>query len=77
MMSDRHKTSVFQDVIETVERFSLEDREILLDILKKRLVEQRRLQLVREIAEVRQDYKEGKIQFGTVDDFLAALDEEL
>lgn len=74
-MSDRHKTSAFQEAIETVEQFSLEDREILLDLLKKRLVEQRRQQLVQEISEVRQDYQDGKIQFGTIDNFLAALDE--
>ncbi|MBO1352191.1 MAG: hypothetical protein EBE86_034715 [Hormoscilla sp. GUM202] len=75
-MSTDHKSSGFQEVIEAVETFSLEDREILLDILKKRLSEERRKQLGQEIAEVRQDYREGKVQFGTVDDFLAALDED-
>ena len=75
-MSHSHKYSGFQEVIEVVETFSLEDREILLDILKKRFSEERRKQLGQEIAEVRQDYQEGKVQFGTVDDFLAALDED-
>ncbi|MBO1350615.1 MAG: hypothetical protein EBE86_026015 [Hormoscilla sp. GUM202] len=75
-MSDRHKYSGFQEVIEAVETFSLEERGILLDILKKRLSEERRKQLGQEIAEVRQDYQEGKVQFGTVDDFLAALDKD-
>ncbi|MBC6474813.1 MAG: hypothetical protein GDA48_20060 [Hormoscilla sp. GM102CHS1] len=75
-MSDRHKYSGFQEVIEAVETFSLEERVILLDILKKRLSEKRRKQLGQEIAEVRQDYQEGKVQFGTVDDFLAALDKD-
>lgn len=75
-MSNHPKTSTFQDVIETVEHFSLEDQEALLDILRKRLIEQRRLQLAQEAAEVRQDYQDGRVQFGTVDDFLAALDEE-
>ena len=53
----------------------LEDREILLDILQKRLSASRRSQLVSEVAEVRRDYAEGKVQFGSVDDFLAALDD--
>ncbi|MDJ0554801.1 MAG: hypothetical protein QNJ68_10230 [Microcoleaceae cyanobacterium MO_207.B10] len=73
-MNEYHQTSDFQEVIEKVEKFSLEDREILLDILKKRLSQERRRQLGEEIAEVRQDYQKGKVQFGSVDDFLADLD---
>ncbi|MEM1169612.1 MAG: hypothetical protein AAGJ08_11175 [Cyanobacteria bacterium P01_H01_bin.35] len=75
-MNEYHQTSDFQEVIEKVEKFSLEDREILLDILKKRLSQERRRQLGEEISEVRQDYKKGKVQFGTVDNFLADLDED-
>ncbi|MGD1698911.1 hypothetical protein [Dapis sp. BLCC M229] len=75
-MSEHYQTSNFQEVIEIVEKLSLDDREILLDILKKRLYQERRRQLGEEIAEVRQDYQKGKVQFGTVDDFLAALDED-
>jgi hypothetical protein len=73
-MSNVSQTSSFQQAIEAVEAMPLEDREILLDILKKRLYASRRSQLVTEFAEVRRDYAEGKVQFGSVDDFLAALD---
>ena len=73
-MSKVSQTSSFQKVIEAVEAMPLEDREILLDILQKRLCDSRRSQLVQEIAEVRRDYTEGKVTFGSVDDFLAALD---
>ena len=73
-MNQTPKTSKFQQVLETVEAMSLEDQEILLGILQKRLHASRRSQLVREIKEVRQDYAEGKVQFGSVDDFLQALD---
>ena len=75
-MSKVSQTSSFQKVIEAVEAMPLEDREILLDILQKRLYNSRRCQLVQEIAEVRQDYAEGKVNFGSVDDFLAALDDK-
>jgi glycerol kinase len=68
-------TSSFQQVIEAVESMPLEEREILLDILQKRLSASRRSQLVQEVAEVRRDYAEGKVKFGSVDDFLAALDD--
>ncbi|AFZ27602.1 hypothetical protein Cylst_5601 [Cylindrospermum stagnale PCC 7417] len=74
-MSNSSQTSSFQQVIEAVEAMALEDREILLDILQKRLYASRRSQLAGEVAEVRQDYAEGKVKFGSVDDFLAALDD--
>ncbi|WP_293080748.1 hypothetical protein [Okeania sp. SIO3B5] len=55
----------------------MQDREIILDILKNRLSQERRKQLGEEIAEVRQDYQKRKVKFGKVGDFLAALDEDL
>lgn len=74
-MSNVSRTLSFQQVIEDVEAMPLEDREILPDILHKRLCASRRSQLVREVAEVRRDYAEGQVKFGSVDDFLAALDD--
>jgi hypothetical protein len=70
------ETSAFQQVIELVESLSLEDREILLDILQKRLCQQRRADLSREIGEIRQEFAEGKVQFGSVDEFLEELDRQ-
>ncbi len=40
-----------------------------------RLSASRRSQLVQEVAELRQEYAEGKVKFGSVEDFLAALDD--
>ncbi|MDJ1174299.1 hypothetical protein [Roseofilum capinflatum] len=82
-MSQYFKTSAprlrsvttFQKVIEEIETFSLEDQEILLDILNKRLAEQKRSQLLKDVAEARLEYRMGNFQLGTVDEFLAALDE--
>ena len=62
-------------MLEAIESLTLDDREILLDIVQKRLHEQRRTQMYREIVEARQEYRDGKVTFGGVDDFLAALDQ--
>lgn len=75
-MPEVTRTSPFQQAIEAVENLSLEDQAMLLDILQKRLNQQRRAELVKEIAEVRKEYAEGNVHFGSVDDFLAELDEE-
>ena len=70
------KTSRFQQAIEAIEALSFDDREILLDLLKKRLHEQRCAQMSQEIAEIQQEYREGNATIRTVDDFLMALDSE-
>ncbi len=69
------QSSTFQKAIETIETLSLNDQEALLELLQKRLIEQRRKILMGEIAEVRQEYSQGQVQFGSVADFMAELDE--
>lgn len=74
MIEPNVKTSTFQQAIDVIESLSLEDQEILIDIIQKRIKEQKRKQLLQDIAEVETEYAEGKVKFGTVDDFLAELD---
>jgi hypothetical protein len=70
-----NQTVSFQQAIEIVESLSLEDQEMLLDVLLKRLAQQRRKILVQDIAEARQEYTQGNVQFGSVSDFLTELDD--
>lgn len=69
------QSSTFQRAIETIETLSLNDQEALLELLQKRLIEQRRKILMDEIAEVRQEYAQEQVKFGSVADFMAELDE--
>ncbi|MDR9404478.1 MAG: hypothetical protein RI580_13670 [Halothece sp. Uz-M2-17] len=69
------KTSTFQQLIESIENLSIEDQEVLLDILQKRLQQKRRDQIAKEITEVRQEFAEGNFQVGSVDQFLKELDQ--
>jgi len=68
-------TSALQQAIESVESLSLEDQEILLELLQKRLRQEKRTKLSQEITEVRQEFAQGNFQFGSVKQFLAELDE--
>jgi hypothetical protein len=70
------KTSAFQQAIETVEALSPEEQTILLKIIQHRLQEQKRQNLIQEIKEVEQEYAGGMVKFGSVEDFLAELDED-
>ncbi|BAU11203.1 hypothetical protein LEP3755_16960 [Leptolyngbya sp. NIES-3755] len=73
--SETVKTSEFQKALETVEALPLEAQEILIDIVEKRLSQQRRANLVQEVHEARQAYTEGQIRRGSVADLMAELDD--
>ena len=63
----------FQKALEIVESLPEEQRESLMDIVKRRLVEERRDRLAQSIKEAREEYKRGKIRRGTVDDLMNEL----
>ncbi|HEY9701434.1 MAG TPA: hypothetical protein V6C58_03260 [Allocoleopsis sp.] len=75
MLTSTKQTSKFQEIIEIVESLQLQDREILLDILNKRVQYEKQQKFSQEIAEVELEYTEGKVKYGTVDEFLAELDQ--
>ncbi len=54
------KTSEFGEVLEATDRLSLEEKETLLEVLRHRTTEERRMQLKREIAESRREFAAGK-----------------
>ena len=75
-VSQTQKTSSFQNAISVVEALSTEDQTLLIEIIQKRLQQQKRNKLKQEITEVRQEYREGKVTFGSVEDFMNELEEE-
>ena len=72
-MSER--TSSFQMALETVDRLALEEQEMLLEIVYRRFIEQRRADLTGEIAVARKAYRCGEVRRGTVEDLMAELAE--
>ena len=63
----------FQKALEIIESLPEEQRESLIDIVKRRLIEERRDRLAQRIGEAREEYKRGKIKKGTVDDLMHEL----
>ena len=76
-MAEAAAKSSFQELIESVEALPLDDREILMDIINRRIIEQRRDELVADMEESLQAYRKGEVRIGTVDDLLRDLDEDL
>ena len=73
-MSQTLKAALFQEALDAVEALSLDDQIELLSVLNNRLNLRQRQQIVQEVREAQQEYREGKFRSGTVDDFLAELD---
>jgi hypothetical protein len=64
----------FQNALEAVEALPIDDQVMLLDVLQKRLAHDRREQICRDIAEAEQDYEQGNVKRGSVQDLMAELD---
>jgi hypothetical protein len=76
-MTEAMSKSSFQELIESVEALPIEDREILMEIVNKRIIEQRRDEMVADMETSLEAYKRGDIRSGTVDDLLKDLEEDL
>jgi len=71
------KGSLFQQALDVVEQLPPEDQETLIDLLRHRLVEWRRAEIARNAEATLQAVREGRAQFGSVDDLQRdLLDEE-
>jgi len=65
----------FQEALEIIESFPVEQRESLIEIVKCRLVEERRNQLAQDIKEAREEFRRGEVTRGTVNDLMRELPE--
>ncbi len=66
-------TSQLETVLESVETLPADDQEILVDLIRKRLSERRRAEIVANIAESRAEYRAGRVQRGTADELIAEI----
>ena len=65
----------FQEVLDIVESLPEYQQEDLIDIIRRRLIEQRRDRLADSIREAREEYARGEVKKGTVDDLMKELSE--
>ena len=63
----------FGEVLETVEQLSLDDQATLIDIIQRRIVEQRRSELARDIQEAQKEFKDGNVRRVTPDELMAEI----
>jgi hypothetical protein len=63
----------FQKALEMIESLPEEQRESLIDIVRRRLIEERRDRLAQSIKEAKEEYKRGEIKSGSVNDLMDEL----
>lgn len=65
----------FSEALELIESLPEEERRDLLDIVRRRLVEERRAEIAKSIQAAREEWVRGEVKRGTVDDLLRELPE--
>lgn len=66
-------TSTFQQIIDSIEKLSIEDQDYLFDLIRKRRIEERRLEIAKNGEETLQALQEGTAKIGTADEIKAYL----
>jgi len=65
----------FQEVIEVIETLPPEDQVLLIEIIHRRLIQDRRSELATEITEAREAYRQGDVHRGSVTDLMEEIAE--
>ncbi len=68
--------SQIDQILDAIASLSLDDQEMLINILKRRRIEKRREQILRDSRETMRAYKKGLAKRGTVDDLLKDLESD-
>ena len=63
----------FNDVLESVDKMSLEEQETLTEVMHRRIIERKRAALVREIKEAQKEFKDGSCQPVTPSDLMKEI----
>lgn len=63
----------FGEVLEAVDQLSLGEKEALIDVLNRRIIEARRDELVQDIEEANREFREGKALPTTPDDLMKEI----
>ncbi len=63
----------FADVLESVENLPNDEKEMLIDIVRKRMIGERREEMLRDIEEADRDFREGRCKTATVDEIMQEI----
>jgi len=64
---------ILQEIIDSIESLPIEDQDYLLELIRKRRIDNRRAEILANAQEVQQSFKDGTAKRGSVDDLIADL----
>ena len=67
------KTATFDEALDIIESFPEDQRKSIVEIVRRRLTEERREQLAQTIKEAREEYARGEVRRGSVDDLIQEI----
>jgi hypothetical protein len=70
------QTIQFHQILEMIDDLSLDEQDDLINIIRHRQIEKRREEIAKNIHQARQDYKQGKVFRGNIDDIIAELNND-
>ncbi len=65
----------FDTILNEISKYSLPDKEIILDIMEKRLIEEKRDIIYGEYKNAMKDYRAGNVKTGNVDDLFESIND--
>ena len=68
-----HKSMAFGEILEAAHNLPIEDQESLLTILKNRLRERLRAELIKDIQESEKEFEQGKLRPVTPDELMREI----
>jgi hypothetical protein len=70
------QTMQFNQILDMIDNLSVDEQEDLISIVRHRQIERRREEIANNIDQARQEYQQGKVFRGTVDDIIAELNND-
>ncbi|MEX2093346.1 MAG: hypothetical protein WD971_11750 [Pirellulales bacterium] len=62
--------TTFSEIVDAADGLSVDEQVTLLEILRRRIAERNRQQLLREVQEAREEFASGKAQIATVKEIM-------
>jgi hypothetical protein len=70
------QTMQFNQILDMIDNLSVDEQEDLISLVRHRQIERRREEIANNIDQARQEYQQGRVFRGTVDDIIAELNND-
>ena len=67
----------FYEILDASSNLTLEEQESFVDILQKRIIEEKRKKLIYEIMESEKEFETGDLQISTIDEIMKEIQFEI